>query len=126
VQLVSGDLNDRTQLQPALAEANQSAAGPIWGVFVALAFPGLGVSGAGEEAQGKVRIQVQHQPRATNLFITLKNVASIAAEFGIQCYIYPSATKHPPGQQHSPAHGSDRDAKASIEKHIQSLDLPWT
>jgi NAD(P)-dependent dehydrogenase (short-subunit alcohol dehydrogenase family) len=61
VQLVSGDLNDRTQLQSALAEANQSAVGPIWGVFVALAFPGLGVSGAEEETQGKVRTCPQRQ-----------------------------------------------------------------
>lgn len=54
VQLVSADLNHADQLRTVFLEARDSAGGSIWGVFLALAFPGLGVNAAGEEKQGKV------------------------------------------------------------------------
>ncbi|KAG8744972.1 hypothetical protein FRC10_009080 [Ceratobasidium sp. 414] len=56
----------------------------------------------------------------------IKNIASIAAEFGVECYIYSSVIKYLPDEQHAPAQGSDRYVKASIEQHVQTLDYSWT
>ncbi|CCO33051.1 hypothetical protein BN14_07120 [Rhizoctonia solani AG-1 IB] len=53
VQLVSADLGDIQQLRTLFENAALSPTGKIWGVFVALAFPGLGMSAEGEEKQGK-------------------------------------------------------------------------
>ncbi|KAG8750788.1 hypothetical protein FRC12_012736 [Ceratobasidium sp. 428] len=107
VQLVSADLDDEPQLRSVFVEAIQSGVSPIWGVFVALAFPGFGVSTSKEEVQGKT-------------------IASIAAEFNVQSYVYSSVIKYLPDEQHAPARGSDRYAKASIEKHVQTMGYSWT
>lgn len=54
IQLVSADLNHIDQVRTVFLEARDSVEGSIWGVFVALAFPGLGVNATQEEKQGKV------------------------------------------------------------------------
>jgi hypothetical protein len=51
---VSADLNEIQQLRTVFENAMSSSTGRIWGVFVALAFPGMGVSAEGEEKQAKV------------------------------------------------------------------------
>ncbi|KAF8605806.1 NAD(P)-binding protein [Ceratobasidium sp. AG-I] len=107
VQLVSADLNHIDQLRTVFLEARDSAEGSIWGVFVALAFPGLGVNAAEEEKQGKT-------------------VADIAAEFGVDSFIYTSTIKYLPEEEHAPEPGLDRHAKVLIENHVQSLDFSWT
>ncbi|KAG8697681.1 hypothetical protein FRC09_007714 [Ceratobasidium sp. 395] len=53
-------------------------------------------------------------------------IASIAAEFNVQSYVYSSVIKYLPDEQHAPARGSDRYAKASIEKHVQTMGYSWT
>ncbi|CAE6482569.1 unnamed protein product [Rhizoctonia solani] len=54
LKLVSGNLNDIEQLRVIFEDAKSTTTGTIWGVFVALAFPGLGKSAEEEEKQGKV------------------------------------------------------------------------
>ncbi|KAG9128554.1 hypothetical protein FRC07_003443 [Ceratobasidium sp. 392] len=107
VRLVSADFGNEYQLRDVFTKAEHSEFGPIWGVFVALAYPGLGVDATEEEVQGK-------------------NIASIAAEFGVQSYIYSSTIKYFPDEQYAPAPGSDRYAKMLIEKHVQTFDYSWT
>ncbi|ELU40028.1 NmrA domain-containing protein [Rhizoctonia solani AG-1 IA] len=79
----------------------------IWGVFVALEFPGLGVNTEGEERQGK-------------------NIATVAWEFRVQSYIFSSAVMASFPEDKPPIPGTDHYAKMSIEKHVSSLDIPWT
>ncbi|ELU43388.1 NmrA domain-containing protein [Rhizoctonia solani AG-1 IA] len=97
VKLVSADLNDIQQLRSIFKNARSSNTGEIWGVFVALAFPGLGVS----------------------------NIAIVAQEFQVQSYIYSSVI--PPFMDDSPPPpGLDRHCKMVLEKHISNLNFPWT
>ncbi|CAE6487625.1 unnamed protein product [Rhizoctonia solani] len=106
VKLVSADLNDIQQLRSIFKNARSSNTGEIWGVFVALAFPGLGVSADGEQKQGK-------------------NIAIVAQEFQVQSYIYSSVI--PPFMDDSPPPpGLDRHCKMVLEKHISNLNFPWT
>lgn len=59
VELVTGDLDDIDQLRSIFKKAEKGLTGAIWGVFVALAYPGLGAGGAREEAQGKASWEAQ-------------------------------------------------------------------
>ncbi|CAE6418289.1 unnamed protein product [Rhizoctonia solani] len=106
VKLVSADLGDIQQLRSVFEETKASVIGAIWGVFVALAFPGLGLSAEGEEKQGK-------------------NIAIVAQEFQVQSYIYSSFIP-PFTDDNPPPPGLDRHCKMTIEKHLSSLDFPWT
>ena len=53
VAVVTADLNDEQSVRKVFDDAK--ASGGVWGVYVALAFPGLGADASGEERQGKVR-----------------------------------------------------------------------
>ncbi|QRW16947.1 NmrA-like family domain-containing protein 1 [Rhizoctonia solani] len=100
VKLVSADLNDIQQLRSIFKNARSSTTGEIWGVFVALAFPGLGVSADGEQKQGKVGVSGP----VVHLLI---------------CYT-PLMDNNPPPP------GLDRHCKMVLEKHISNLNFPWT
>lgn len=52
--LVRGDLDKPDSIRKVFADAASSDRGGIWGVFVALAYPGLGQSAEGEIRQAKV------------------------------------------------------------------------
>ncbi|CUA70698.1 hypothetical protein RSOLAG22IIIB_04294 [Rhizoctonia solani] len=106
VKLVSGDLNDIQQLRTIFQDAKSAATGSIWGVFVALAFPGLGKSATDEERQGR-------------------NITTISEEFQVQSYIYSSVIPPFPEDDPPPV-GTDRYSKMAIEKYVSTLDLPWT
>lgn len=55
VTVVSADLENAESMRKVFEDEKAKPEGGIWGVFVALAFPGLGVDASGEEAQCKVR-----------------------------------------------------------------------
>ncbi|CAE6474843.1 unnamed protein product [Rhizoctonia solani] len=107
VELVAGDLNDIQQLRSIFENAKSSPTGAIWGVFVALEYPGLGGNAEGEERQGK-------------------NLATVAHEFQVQSYIYTSSCLLPFPDNKPPIPKTTRHSKLSIESHISSLDMPWT
>lgn len=52
--MVEGDLDDEDSMVRIFEIAKEE--GGIWGVFVALAFPGLGANADGEERQGIVSL----------------------------------------------------------------------
>ena len=52
VQVVQGDLDNPDSIRQVFQGANEH--GGIWGVFLVLAFPGLGADASGEEKQGIV------------------------------------------------------------------------
>jgi uncharacterized protein YbjT (DUF2867 family) len=52
--IVGGNLEDRDSVIKIFEDVKKD--GGIWGVFCALAFPGMGVEASGEERQGKVRV----------------------------------------------------------------------
>lgn len=58
VTVVQGDLNEIESIRNVFEAAKGK--GGVWGVFVVLAFPGLGANADGEERQGKVRIVNSH------------------------------------------------------------------
>ncbi|KAJ1306496.1 hypothetical protein OPQ81_007498 [Rhizoctonia solani] len=105
--LVSGDLNEIEQLRTIFEDAKAAPTGAIWGVFVALEHPGLGANAEGEERQGK-------------------NIATVAQEFRVQSYIYSSTAMLPFPDDKPPIPGTSHYSKVSIEKHVSSMDVPWT
>ena len=54
VTLVSADLDKPDTVRKVFEDAKSG--GGVWGVYMSLAFPGLGMDASGEERQGKVRI----------------------------------------------------------------------
>lgn len=54
VQLVQGDLDQPETVRKVFDD--EGGKGSIWGMYVVLAFPGLGADASGEERQGKVSI----------------------------------------------------------------------
>jgi len=74
--------------------------GGIWGVFMVLAFPGLGASGDKTEKQG----------------ITLVN---LALEHGVSFFMYSSRERG--GEKHDSEAKLDYLAKVNIENHLRSL-----
>lgn len=56
INLVQGDLEKPESIRKIFQDAASPDGHGIWGVFVALAYPGLGESAAGEIRQGKVRL----------------------------------------------------------------------
>lgn len=57
VTVVQGNLDSPDDLRRIFEDAKKDRGG-VWGVFCALAFPGLGANADGEEKQGKVRLLV--------------------------------------------------------------------
>lgn len=53
VTVIEGNLDSTESIRNVFEDAK--AEGGVWGVFVVLAFPGLGARADGEEWQGKVR-----------------------------------------------------------------------
>ena len=58
VKLVEGDLDDPKSIRDIFEAEKVDGKNGIWGVFVVLAFPGLGADASGEERQGKVSVKV--------------------------------------------------------------------
>ena len=56
VSVTAADLNQPETVKSVFEAAKAKEDGGIWGVFIALAFPGLGADASGEERQGKVRM----------------------------------------------------------------------
>lgn len=56
ISLVQGDLDKPDSIRKVFQDAASSNGQGIWGVFVALAYPGLGESADGEIKQAKVRL----------------------------------------------------------------------
>ncbi|KAG6820506.1 hypothetical protein H0H93_016313 [Arthromyces matolae] len=106
VEIVEGDLDKPESIRIIFNEAK--GRGNIWGVFMVLAFPGLGANADGEEQQGK-------------------NLTDLALEYGVSCFVYSSVERA--GESFDDQLTLDRLAKVRIERHIRNLGskgLNWT
>ncbi|KDQ60861.1 hypothetical protein JAAARDRAFT_55600 [Jaapia argillacea MUCL 33604] len=104
VSPVEGDLDKPDTIRKIFVDA--SSTGGIWGIFVILAFPGLGVNADAEESQG----------------ILLVN---LAVEFQVKTFIFSSVERG--GEAFDDHLTLDRAAKVKIENHLRSSDnLSWT
>lgn len=56
VELVQANLDDAGSVRKVFEGEKSKLGGGIWGVFMVLAFPGLGADASGEVRQGKVRV----------------------------------------------------------------------
>ncbi|KZT36235.1 NAD(P)-binding protein [Sistotremastrum suecicum HHB10207 ss-3] len=103
ISLIKGDLNDPSSIRKIFESRGKRS---IYGVFVALQFPGLGANADAELIQG----------------IT---IADLANEFQVQRFIFSSLER---GSESYDQHLTlDRASKRDIERHIISLpSLPWT
>jgi len=105
VQVVQADLDQPESVRKAFQDASQIEGG-LWGVFVVLAFPGLGADATGEERQGKL-------------------CADLSLEFKVHHLIFSSVERGDEGYDDKLT--LDRLAKVQIERHIRSLQgLRWT
>ncbi|KAK4444228.1 NAD(P)-binding protein [Podospora aff. communis PSN243] len=105
-QLVEGNLEDAEGVRKVFEMI--SAEGGIWGVFVAIAFPGLGVKDDREKDQGIM-------------------LANLALEFGVEAFVYSSALQPAADEAETPEYS--RLSKQAIERHCKSLTekgLKWT
>ncbi|PLB51298.1 NAD(P)-binding protein [Aspergillus steynii IBT 23096] len=103
VTVVEGDLNDRVSIARVFQEARDGD-GTIWGVFMVLAFPGLGKNADAEEAQGKL-------------------LADVALEYGVSAFIYSSALRS--GPKYDDQLERSGKAKVNVERHVKEIGLPW-
>ncbi|KAI0077334.1 NAD(P)-binding protein [Panus rudis PR-1116 ss-1] len=106
VQLVKGDLDDPDSVRKVFEDAGGKHS--VWGVFMVLAFPGLGASAEGEEKQGKA-------------------LADFALEYEVVHFVFSSVERG--GEEDEEKLVVDRAAKARIEKHVLGLGekgLNWT
>ncbi|KAF8584823.1 NAD(P)-binding protein [Ramaria rubella] len=104
VTLIKGDLDDHRRMRQIFEEAD----GGVWGVFIVLAFPGLGAKADGEEKQGI-------------------SVVDLSLEFGVSHLVFSSVERG--GEGYDDHLVLDRAAKVKIERHIKSLTekgLKWT
>ncbi|KAK0647108.1 hypothetical protein B0T16DRAFT_329164 [Cercophora newfieldiana] len=97
-QLVEGDLENASSIRRVFESI--AAEGGIWGVFVAIAFPGLGVKDDKEKDQGIM-------------------LADLALDFNVEAFVYSSALQPSADTSVTPEHS--RLSKQAIEKHIKSL-----
>ncbi|KAL5536541.1 hypothetical protein ACEPAF_363 [Sanghuangporus sanghuang] len=105
VTLVEADLDKPDTVRKVFEDAKTNGDG-IWGVFLVLAYPGLGVDSAGEERQGKL-------------------IVDLSKEFGVQYLMYSSSERGDEVYDDTPI--LSKTAKVQIERHIKSLDgLRWT
>ncbi|EJT99509.1 NADP-binding protein [Dacryopinax primogenitus] len=96
VEVVQGDLNDEAGMEAIFSGEGM---GGIWGVFMCLAFPGLGKPADSELAQGKL-------------------AANLALKYQVQHFIYASSEQGGDSESGpSPSHV----AKMVIEQHIREL-----
>ncbi|KAH8114192.1 NAD(P)-binding protein [Phellopilus nigrolimitatus] len=106
VVLAEADLDKPDTLRRVFEDEKARGEGGVWGVFMVLAFPGLGADASGEERQGKL-------------------VADLALEYGVQHFVFSSVERG--GEGYDDQLTLDRHAKVQIERHIKSLDgLHWT
>ncbi|GJE96616.1 NAD(P)-binding protein [Phanerochaete sordida] len=106
VSVAAGDLNDAASVRKVFEDEKAKPEGGIWGVFVALAFAGLGADPAGEIAQGML-------------------ITDLACEYGVKHLIYSSVERGDEARDDSPA--SSHSAKIQIERHVKSKQgLNWT
>lgn len=106
VKVVEANLDAPASLRKVFDDAG--GRGSIWGVFVVLAFPGLGANADGEERQGIL-------------------VADLALEYGVSAFIFSSVERG--GESYDDKLTLDRAAKVKIERHVRSLGeqgLGWT
>lgn len=78
VTVVEGDLDDVDSLAKIFENAKEDDG--IWGVFVALAFPGLGANADGEERQGIVSLQnkgIRKRRVADRIAVTRRSRAAL-------------------------------------------------
>jgi len=108
VTVIQGNLESPDDIRKIFEDAKKERGG-VWGVFCALAFPGLGANADGEEKQGKT-------------------LADISAEYGVSSYIFSSVERG--GEYNDDNAKLDRHAKIMIERHVRALGeskgLPWT
>ncbi|TCD61456.1 hypothetical protein EIP91_008413 [Steccherinum ochraceum] len=106
VTVVQGDLDSESSLRKVFEDAGGK--GGIWGVFVVLAYPGLGANADGVEKQGKT-------------------LADLSSEFGVSHFVFSSAERG--GEALDDELKTDRLAKVRIERHTKELGekgLRWT
>ncbi|PAV19367.1 hypothetical protein PNOK_0430100 [Pyrrhoderma noxium] len=106
VKLVEGDLDDPKSIRDIFEAEKVDGKNGIWGVFMVLAFPGLGADASGEERQGKL-------------------IADISHEYKVEHLVFSSVERG--GEDYDDQLTLDRLAKVQVERHIKSIeDLRWT
>ncbi|KAM0249500.1 hypothetical protein ACHAQJ_009048 [Trichoderma viride] len=106
ITIVQGDLSNAARVKEIFTEV--AAEGGIFGVFIVLAYPGLGNNGGDEERQGKMLVD-------------------LALEFKVDALVYSSTI--PPGPDADDAFDASRLSKRAIELHCKSLSergLNWS
>ncbi|KAK7715697.1 hypothetical protein SLS63_011284 [Diaporthe eres] len=98
--LVQGDLHKPDSIRKVFENAALSDGGGIWGVFVVLAYPGLGESARGEIKQAKL-------------------LADLALEFKVEVFVYSSAI--PVGPSEDDHLDNSHRAKPRIENYCREL-----
>ncbi|GJE93030.1 NAD(P)-binding protein [Phanerochaete sordida] len=105
VRVVAGDMDDPESVRKVFKRETVGEEG-VWGVFLALAFPGLGKDAGREEAHGKL-------------------VVDLACEYGVHHLVYSSSERG--DERRDEGATLSHLAKVNIEKHIQSRPgLSWT
>ncbi|KDN39421.1 hypothetical protein RSAG8_08827, partial [Rhizoctonia solani AG-8 WAC10335] len=90
------------KLRPLKNDVKATPTGAIWGVFVALEYPGLGANAEGEERQGK-------------------NIATVAQEFQVQSYIYTTSCLLPFPDDKPPI----LERLVTVNYLLKPIFLPW-
>ncbi|KAK3339817.1 hypothetical protein B0T25DRAFT_574706 [Lasiosphaeria hispida] len=106
ISLIEGNLEDPSRIREVF-ETVAAAEGGLWGVFVAIAFPGLGVEDEREKDQGIM-------------------LADLALEFKVEAFIYSSALQPVPGNDDTVEFS--RLSKLAVENHCKKLGkegLSW-
>jgi len=99
VTVVQGSLDSEESIRKVFVDHGGGEEG-IWGVFMVLAFPGLGASGEGVEKQGTT-------------------LANLALEFKVSFFMYSSRERG--GETDDDDAKLDYAAKVKVERHIRSL-----
>ncbi|KAL1864543.1 hypothetical protein Daus18300_007558 [Diaporthe australafricana] len=100
ISLVQGDLNKPDSIQRVFEDARSSDGRGIWGVFVVLAYPGLGESADGEIRQGKL-------------------LADLALEAQVKAFVYSSSIQVGPSKDD--AVDNSHRGKVEIEEYCMGL-----
>ncbi|KAI3391190.1 hypothetical protein diail_7795, partial [Diaporthe ilicicola] len=107
ISLVQGDLDKPDSIRKVFQDAASSEGQGIWGVFVVLAYPGLGESGDGEIRQGKL-------------------LADLALASHVKVFVYSSSIQV--GHSKDDAAGNSHRVKLEIEDYCRDLEskgLNW-
>jgi len=145
INLVEGDVGDEASIRSIFEHENESPTqNGIWGVFVVLMFPGLGVKNVHLEVkQGKVihfpltsSDLDRFSPPTTSPQVTIppfvkslttppywdhvsQNLAGLAFEFNVAAFVYSSTL--PPGKAAGEPHEPSYQDKFDIEQYCQEL-----